>query len=85
MSKKTKISDLDQKRIERLEKNGHYTSLLEQLDLLVSKLHYSSNMTKQEAIEFITLCKYFIKHGHIESLRIRCNYYLEKYIKGKGL
>lgn len=85
MSKETNINDLDQVRVERLEKNGHYSSLLERLDLLVSKLHYSNNMTKQEGIEFITLCKYFIKNGHTESLRIRCNYYLEKYIKGKGL
>lgn len=82
---KERIINIDKRRVEKLEENGHYFSLLEQFDSLYAKLMYTNNMTPQEGIRFITLCKYLHKNGHMESLRLRCKYLLDKYVKDYGL
>ena len=79
------VIQIDKRRVEKLETNGHYFSMLEQFETLHAKFFYTSEMDKKEAINFVTLCRYFEKNGHSEALRLRCKFLLEKYVEGKEL
>jgi hypothetical protein len=79
------IINIDQGRIKKLAEKGHYNSLLEKFDILRIKFVHDDLTDKEEAIKFVTLCKYFIKNGHSESLRLSCHYMYEKYMKKQGL
>ncbi len=83
--KDKKITHLDSKRIERLETRGHYYSLLEEFDILRSKLVYSMDMDKHEATRLVTLVKYFLKNAHNESFRIHVQHIYDRYIKDYDL
>lgn len=78
------VTNIDDGRIKRLADKGHYGSLLERFDILRIKFIYD-DLQKDEAIQFITLCKYFTKNGHSESLRLNCHYMCKKYIQKQGL
>ena len=78
------ITNIDEGRIKRLADKGHYFSLLEAFDILRIKFIYD-DLNKEEAIRFITLCKYFIKNAHSESLRLTCFYMHKKYMQKQGL
>jgi hypothetical protein len=78
------VVSIDDGRLKRLADKGHYGSLLERFDILRIKFVYD-DLQKEEAIQFITLCKYFIKNGHSESLRLSCSYMYEKYMRKQGL
>jgi hypothetical protein len=78
------VVSIDEGRIKRLVDRGHYISLLERFDVLRIKFVYD-DLDREEAIKFITLCKYFIKNGHSESLRLSCTYMYKKYMKSQGL
>ena len=83
--KKNNIVSLDDKRIERLTQRGHYFTMLEQFELLRLKFIYGDTMNKKEALDFITMCKYFVKYGHSEPFRYSCEQILKKYIEPHGL
>jgi hypothetical protein len=78
------VVSIDEGRIKKLVDKGHYISLLERFDVLRIKFVYD-DLQREEAINFITLCKYFIKHGHTESLRLSCSYMYKKYMQKQGL
>lgn len=78
------IVDMDDLRVKRLTNRGHYISLLEQFDLLRVKFMYDQ-LSKQEALRFVTLCKYFMEHGHSESLKLTCKYIYKRYMESYGL
>jgi len=78
------ITNIDEGRLKRLAEKGHYFSLLERFDVLRIKFVYD-DLNKEEAIKFITLCKYFIKNGHSESIRLSCHYMYKKYMQKQGL
>ena len=82
---KDNLANLDEKRIEQLAKKGHYFSMLEKFELLRLKFVYNDNMTKREALDFITLLKYFNKYGHSEALKYSCEQMLKKYTEPHGL
>lgn len=78
------VTSLDKGRINRLKRKGHYFSMLERFDVLNVKFIYDS-LNKEEAITFITYCKYFMANGHSESFRLRCFYIYKKYMEKQGL
>jgi hypothetical protein len=78
------VISIDEGRIKRLADKGHYLSILEKFDILRIKFLYN-DLQKEEAIQFVTLCKYFKKHGHSESLKLSCHYMYERYMKNQGL
>lgn len=80
----TNITSLDKGRIKRLKERGHYFSMLEKFDVLQVKFIYDT-LTKEEAINFITYCKYFMENGHSEAFRLRCYYIHKKYMEKQGL
>jgi hypothetical protein len=82
--KPNNVVELDESRIKRLTTKGHYVSMLEQFDILRIKFLYDQ-LEKEEAIKFITLCKYFMRYGHNESIRLNCHYIYKKYIEGQGI
>lgn len=75
------ITHLDKGRVSKLERNGHYYSLLEEFDLLKSKLIYNYSMDTREAHRLVTLIKYFLKNGHSEAFKLQVRYLHDKYIK----
>lgn len=82
----TKISSIDDARLKRLHSKGQYFALLERFEVLRLKFVYEpESLTKDEAINFVTLCKYFIQNGHSEPMRLSAHYIYKKYIQGKGL
>lgn len=78
------VTNIDQGRIKRLKERGHYFTLLEQFDVLRVKFAYD-DLSKDEARNFVTLCKYFKDNGHSEALRLSCHYLFKKYIEKQGL
>lgn len=82
---KKNVISLDDKRVERLTQRGHYFTMLEKFELLRLKFVYNDEMTKQEALSFITMCKYFAKYGHSEPFRYSCEQILKRYIEPHGL
>lgn len=81
MDDEKKVTHIDSRRIRKLESNGHYYSLLEEFDLLRSKLIYNYSMDKKEAHRLVTLIKYFLKNGHNEAFKLQVQYLHDKYIK----
>jgi hypothetical protein len=79
------VVSIDDGRLKRLADRGHYNSLLEKFDILRIKFIYDDLKSKEEAIQFVTLCKYLLKFGHSESLRLNCHYMYKKYIQKQGL
>jgi len=80
------LTTLDAARIKRLKIKGNYYSLVDEFEQLRLKFNYEpSKMEKNEAIRFITLCKFFIESGHSESFKLHCKYIYEKYIGKFGL
>jgi hypothetical protein len=80
----TNVVSIDEGRIKRMEEKGHYYLLLERFDVLRIRFIYDS-LDKDEARDFVTLCKYFKKNGHSESLRLTCHYIFKKYMEKQGL
>ena len=78
------VTNIDEGRVRRLQKRGHYFTLLEQFDVLRVKFIYD-NLDKDEARKFVTLCKYFKINGHSESLRLTCHYIHKRYMDKQGL
>lgn len=78
------VINIDEGRVKRLKERGHYFTLLEQFDVLRVKFIYDE-LDKDEARNFVTLCKYFKENGHSESLRLTCHYIYKKYIEKQGL
>jgi hypothetical protein len=78
------VINIDEGRIKRLKERGHYLTLLEQFDVLRVKFIYDQ-LTKEEARNFVTLCKYFKDNGHSESLKLTCHYLYKKYMERQGL
>jgi hypothetical protein len=78
------VINIDEGRVKRLKERGHYFTLLEQFDVLRIKFIYDQ-LDKDEARNFVTLCKYFKDNGHSESLRLTCHYIHKKYIEKQGL
>lgn len=78
------VINIDEGRIKRLKERGHYLTLLEQFDVLRVKFIYD-NLTKEEARNFVTLCKYFKDNGHSESLKLTCHYIYKRYMEKQGL
>ena len=78
------VTSLDKARIDRMQKHGHYYTMLEKFEILRLKFIYDT-LDKEEAIAFVTLCKYFRDHGTSETMRLSAHYIFEKYIKGKDL
>lgn len=78
------VTHIDEGRIQKMVERGHYFSLLERFDILRIKFMYD-DLQKEEAIQFVTLCKYLIKNGHSESLRLSCSYMHKKYMQKQGL
>lgn len=76
-----KITHLDKKRVKRLEDKGHYTSLLEEFEILRAKLLYGMPMNQKEGTRLVTLVKYFLKHAHSESFKIHVQHLYDKYVK----
>jgi hypothetical protein len=85
MDRDKKVTHIDSKRVAKLEKNGHYTSLLEEFDILRAKLMYSMNMDATEAVRLVTLTKYFLKHAHSEAFRLHVQHIYDRYIKDYNL
>lgn len=78
------VINIDEGRVKRLKERGHYYTLLEQFDVLRVKFIYD-NLSKDEARNFVTLCKYFKDNGHSESLRLTCQYIYKRYMEKQGL
>jgi hypothetical protein len=78
------VIPIDHARLKRLLKRGNYISMLEQFDLLRIKFMYDE-LTKEEAIKFVTMCKYFMNYGHTESIKLVCYYLYKKYIEHHNL
>lgn len=78
------ITSIDKGRIKKLKEKGHYFSMLERFDVLQVKFIYDT-LSKEEAIQFITYCKYFMENGHSEAFRLRCFYIHKKYMEKQGL
>lgn len=83
--KPSTVSNIDNKRIEKLAQHGHYNSMLEQFELLRLKFIYGEEMNKEEGIKFITMAKYFAQYGHSEPFRYSCQLILKKYVTPHGL
>lgn len=82
---KTNVVSIDEARIDKMKKNGHYYSMVEQFEMLRLKFLYNDEMTKQEGIDFVTYLKYFSIYGHSESFKYSCKKMLEKYVEPSGL
>lgn len=78
------VVNIDQGRVKRLKEKGHYFTLLETFDVLRVKFIYD-DLNKDEARNFVTLCKYFKDNGHSEALRLTCFYLYKRYIEKQGL
>lgn len=80
------VVSIDEGRIKRMEEKGHYYLLLEKFDVLRVRFIYDAeSLSKDEARDFVTLCKYFKKNGHSESLRLTCHYIYKRYMEKQGL
>lgn len=75
-----KVKNIDDARLKRLAKKGHYVSLIEEFELLRIKLSYDT-LDKKEAIRFITLTRFLMLNGHSESVRLTCKYLYERFSK----
>ena len=78
------ISNIDDARIKRLVRKGNYYGVLEEFEKLRLKFIYDA-LTKEEAINFITYCKYVMSNGQTEITRLSAYYLYKKYIEGKEL
>lgn len=82
----TNLSEIDAARIKRLKVKGHYVTLIDEYEQLRLKFMYEpSAMRQQEAIRFVTLCKFFMENGHSDSFKLHCKYIYERYIGKFGL
>jgi hypothetical protein len=78
------ITSIDEARLRKLKHKGNYYTMLERFELLRIKFIYDT-LDKEEAVNFVTLLKYFKEFGHSESFRLSCFYLYKKYVKGKGI
>lgn len=76
------VANLDDARIRRLQFKGNYFGILEEFEKLRLKFFYDK-LDKEEAINFITYCKYVMENGHSETTRLSAYYLYKKYIEGK--
>ncbi len=77
-----KLSHIDLARLKRMSQKNLY-GLMETYDTLNTKFVYGVDLTKKEAIELITLSKFFMEYGPTEGVKIRARMFYEKYVKGK--
>lgn len=78
------VTHIDDAKVNKLVKRGHYFSILEAFDVLRIKFSYDT-LNQEEARQFMVYIKYLIKNGHSEALRLQCKYIHDKYIKSQGL
>lgn len=78
------ITNIDEARIMRLGLKGNYNGILEAFEILRLKFIYDT-LDKEESINFITYCKYVMRNGHSEVVRLSAHYLYKKYIEGKEL
>lgn len=82
---KDNLTHIDDARITRLKMRGQYLAMYESFDLLRTKFVYGEPMTGEEGIQLCTLTKYFMEHGHSESLRIIAKHLHNRYMKSQQL
>lgn len=82
MEKMAEVTNIDEARIQRLGLKGNYVGILEAFEILRLKFVYDT-LTKEESINFITYCKYIMRNGHSEVVRLSAHYIYKKYIEGK--
>lgn len=78
------VTNIDEARIQRLGLKGNYVGILEAFEILRLKFVYDT-LTKEESINFITYCKYIMRNGHSEVVRLSAHYLYKKYIEGKDI
>lgn len=85
VEEKSNLAHIDQARIVRLKAKGQYWAMYEHFDLLRTKFIYGEPMTGEEGIQLVTMTKYFMEHGHSESLKIVAKHIHAKYIQAQKL
>lgn len=79
------IVNIDQGRLKRLKERGHMMTILEEFEKLKLKFFYEKDMSKSEALNFVTLCKFLMENAPSEPYRMSCRYLFEKYMEKFGL
>ena len=78
------VTHIDEARIQKLALKGNYYGILEEFEILRLKFIYDT-LTKEESINFITYCKYVMKNGHSEVVRLSAHYLYKRYIENKDI
>jgi len=79
------VFNIEEARIKKLKIKGHLPTMVEEFEILRTKMMYNQDMTKEEAIKLVTLTKYFMENGPTEPFRYSCKMLYEKYMKPQGL
>jgi hypothetical protein len=82
---KSNIINIDTIKLKRLHEKGHLPTMVDQYQLLRTKFIYNKDMTKEEALQFVTLVKYFMHFSPSEALKIDAEYMFTNYIEPYGL
>lgn len=78
------VTNIDEARIMRLGLKGNYNGILEAFEILRLKFIYDT-LDKEESINFITYCKFIMRSGHSEVVRLSAHYLYKKYIENKDI
>jgi hypothetical protein len=76
------VRHIDERRFVKIAEKS-YLAIVDEYECLKIKFFNQVELTTEESVRFVTLCKYLVNNGHNDSFKLSCQLLYDKYMVKK--